>query len=416
MANGYDSLNRLVSAQATAGSSYSGLQASWSYDSFGNRLTEAFGGTDTGSAPVPPGTSLAYNANNRITGVSSGSPPAYDSSGNVVCDSYNAGTGQCVVTASTNQYLYDGEGRLCAAATASGMFGYLYDAEGTRIAKGTITTFSCDTSINQSTGQPNNGFSMTTSYILGLGNEQLTELNWSGGVATPAHTNVFAAGQLVATYSFNNDPNASSPGTVYFHITDWLGTRRALADYTGELQQTCDSLPFGNGEDCATLPTEHLFTGKERDAESGNDYFGARYYASTMGRFMSPDPFIPFNLKKDEFQAWIANPQHWNKYAYAPNNGPKPQPQPQKRQCSGFEQLSYAWHGVETIGMVGVGAGLAVTGVLGEIAACTAGSPLLCVAATPGAAAAVYVGYKITTTSWKALATPNNPEFGADCQ
>ena len=30
-------------------------------------------------------------------------------------------------------------------------------------------------------------------------------------------------------------------------------------------------------------------TGKERDAESGNDYFGARYYASSMGRFMSPD-------------------------------------------------------------------------------------------------------------------------------
>jgi RHS repeat-associated protein len=30
-------------------------------------------------------------------------------------------------------------------------------------------------------------------------------------------------------------------------------------------------------------------TGKERDTESGNDYFGARYYASSMGRFMSPD-------------------------------------------------------------------------------------------------------------------------------
>jgi RHS repeat-associated protein len=32
------------------------------------------------------------------------------------------------------------------------------------------------------------------------------------------------------------------------------------------------------------------YTGKERDSESGNDYFGARYYASSMGRFMSPDP------------------------------------------------------------------------------------------------------------------------------
>ena len=43
---------------------------------------------------------------------------------------------------------------------------------------------------------------------------------------------------------------------------------------------------------CATHTTpspQSRFTGKERDAESGNDYFGARYYASTMGRFMSPD-------------------------------------------------------------------------------------------------------------------------------
>jgi RHS repeat-associated protein len=30
-------------------------------------------------------------------------------------------------------------------------------------------------------------------------------------------------------------------------------------------------------------------TGKERDQESGNDYFEARYYSSSMGRFMSPD-------------------------------------------------------------------------------------------------------------------------------
>ena len=37
-----------------------------------------------------------------------------------------------------------------------------------------------------------------------------------------------------------------------------------------------------------SFPTK--FTGKERDAESGLDYFGARYNASTMGRFMSPDP------------------------------------------------------------------------------------------------------------------------------
>jgi len=55
------------------------------------------------------------------------------------------------------------------------------------------------------------------------------------------------------------------------------------------------------------------YTGKERDTESGLDYFGARYYASTMGRFMGPDPSgLVF--------ASFANPQSLNLYSYAQNN------------------------------------------------------------------------------------------------
>jgi len=54
------------------------------------------------------------------------------------------------------------------------------------------------------------------------------------------------------------------------------------------------------------------FTSKERDDETGLDYFGARYYSSTQGRFTSPDEFW-----KD---SQVADPQSWNKYAYARNN------------------------------------------------------------------------------------------------
>ena len=39
----------------------------------------------------------------------------------------------------------------------------------------------------------------------------------------------------------------------------------------------------------AASDSSSISTGKERDPESGNDYFGARYYASSIGRFMSPD-------------------------------------------------------------------------------------------------------------------------------
>jgi RHS repeat-associated protein len=58
-------------------------------------------------------------------------------------------------------------------------------------------------------------------------------------------------------------------------------------------------------------------TGKERDAESGNDYFGARYYASTMGRFMSPD----WSAKEEPVPySKLDNPQTLNLYSYTLNN------------------------------------------------------------------------------------------------
>jgi RHS repeat-associated protein len=67
-------------------------------------------------------------------------------------------------------------------------------------------------------------------------------------------------------------------------------------------------------------------TGKERDTESGNDYFGARYYASSMGRFMSPDPLPWIHWQRGNeddqnmFEGFIANPQNFNLYAYVNNN------------------------------------------------------------------------------------------------
>ena len=54
------------------------------------------------------------------------------------------------------------------------------------------------------------------------------------------------------------------------------------------------------------------FTGKERDAESGLDYFGARYYGSALGRFTSPDEVFA-----DQHPA---DPQSWNLYGYVRNN------------------------------------------------------------------------------------------------
>ena len=71
--------------------------------------------------------------------------------------------------------------------------------------------------------------------------------------------------------------------------------------------------PFGH--ELASWPTlnRYKFTGKERDAESGLDYFSARFYSSDAGRFMSSDPAIMT-------QAKVNDPQQWNMYSYGRNN------------------------------------------------------------------------------------------------
>ena len=56
-----------------------------------------------------------------------------------------------------------------------------------------------------------------------------------------------------------------------------------------------------------------FLTQKERDNETGLDYFGARYYANTHGRFTSIDP-MGFTA------GLLANPQNMNRYAYTRNN------------------------------------------------------------------------------------------------
>jgi RHS repeat-associated protein len=285
----YDNLNRLVGAAAVASALqgmenyYAGLQTSFGYDAFGNRTVMTQGGTPAHS--VPSSSTAYYTASsNQVASMT------YDAAGDVIYDGLNS-------------YLYDAEGRLCAVRNYVGVLtGYLYDAAGTRVAKGSLATFSCNFA-------PTN-FTPATSWVLGPGGEQVTEYAVSGGASAWAHTNAFSAGQLQATYH--------DTGT-YLYLGDWLGTKRVevgasdcISAYTG--------LPFGDGLTPVSVPgyascpdaTEHHFTGKERDTESGNDYFEARYYSSAMGRFMSPDPLLNSGRPDD--------PQTWNRYSYVLNN------------------------------------------------------------------------------------------------
>ena len=84
-------------------------------------------------------------------------------------------------------------------------------------------------------------------------------------------------------------------GELRYYLTDHLGSTRATIDIVGSVIESHDYYPFGlqmPGRDylAASVRTKELFTGKERYTETGLDYFGARYYDASIGRWLSVDP------------------------------------------------------------------------------------------------------------------------------
>jgi RHS repeat-associated protein len=146
-------------------------------------------------------------------------------------------------------------------------------------------------------------------------------LNAAGG--TPMEF-IFFGGKRIA--------RRDSGGAVSYFFADHLGTSRVVTNATGGNPEESDFYPFG-GERVVTdaLPDQNYkFTGKERDTESGLDFFIARHYASNLGRFLQPDEFIggPVDVfsSNDPLPtsplpyAVISNPQSLNKYTYVWNN------------------------------------------------------------------------------------------------
>jgi RHS repeat-associated protein len=146
---------------------------------------------------------------------------------------------------------------------------------------------------------------------------------------------------LLTTELKDGNPN------LQWLVTDQLGTPRLIFDKTGSLAgvKHHDYLPFGEelfagtGGRTATMGytppgnnaadgARQKFTQKERDIETGLDYFGARYYSSTQGRFTSPDELTggPHEIFEEVLPpdpllyAEPTEPESFNKYDYCLGN------------------------------------------------------------------------------------------------
>src|SRR5262245_62423616 len=94
---------------------------------------------------------------------------------------------------------------------------------------------------------------------------------------------------------------ASGEGVKWL-VQDHLGSTRMVVDQSGSLGgvRRHDFAPFGEELSAGIRSASNgyggdsvrqKFTGKERD-ETGLDYFGARYFSSVAGRFVSVDPIL----------------------------------------------------------------------------------------------------------------------------
>ncbi|MFC1925922.1 glycohydrolase toxin TNT-related protein [Chloroflexota bacterium] len=128
------------------------------------------------------------------------------------------------------------------------------------------------------------------------------EINLTTGEET---THYYLGGREIA---FKKDDGITETLT-YVH-QDHLGSTTQTTDSSGNEIADTSYFPYGNRlESQGDLATDRLFTGQRLD-DTGLYFYNARYYDSTIGRFISADTIVPD----------FSNPQAFNRYSYCYNN------------------------------------------------------------------------------------------------
>jgi len=119
---------------------------------------------------------------------------------------------------------------------------------------------------------------------------------------------IYFGGQLVAEYR-------NQESRLLYYASDQINSTRIVTDNTGTVVYSAAHEPYGGIQKTwvSSYDPSLKFSGKQRDAESELDYFGARYYDRSLYRFLSVDPII-------SGKAALSNPQRWNQYAYCLDN------------------------------------------------------------------------------------------------
>jgi RHS repeat-associated protein len=251
----YDALNRITSGQSAATTGADAWGQSFAVDAWGNLTAQ----TQTKGSPPP--FNAAANTKNQLVGY------AYDAAGNMTNDG-------------SHSYFYNSDNMITSAD--SGASTYTYDANANRVRKTTGSNL--------------------TEYLY-FGSNVVAEKDQTG-----AWTDyVFAGGKRIVQAT-----GSTSAGSKYFHA-DHLGSSRMMTDSAGTNIWSATYLPYGWEYNASGNSTHFKFSGKERDTETGLDYFGARYYSSGSGHWTSIDPVLVTPTR-------MLDPQRFNLYNYSRGN------------------------------------------------------------------------------------------------
>lgn len=269
---GYDKLNRLSCVKEGSLSTPTWKQE-FEYDPYGNRWIPPGGNTLPYTDSITATVAADFDTStNRLITQPIGGLANYDGTGNLK----RLAGGPGASGPGTHDLSYDGENRIYESNRFGEITSYVYDGFGRRVKR-------------------------------------------SGTV--PAYFAYDVSGNLLMEES----ADVESTGVSYV-TQDHLGSTRVVTDKDGNVVRRYDYAPFGedlklaggrtvaqkySGSD-AEMKDKIRFTGKERDGETGLDYFGARCMASPQGRFTSPDgPLVDQHA---------TDPQSWNLYGYVRNN------------------------------------------------------------------------------------------------
>jgi RHS repeat-associated protein len=100
---------------------------------------------------------------------------------------------------------------------------------------------------------------------------------------------------------------------VYYLHSDHLGSASLTTDASGNKVGELRYTPYGetrSGYPTGNVPTDRRYTGQAQEESLGLYFYNARWYDSTLGRFLSADTLVPSP----------GNPQSLNRYSYGYNN------------------------------------------------------------------------------------------------